>query len=150
MLGNAFDAEDALQQTLIGLMQSIGAFRGDSSLKTWLTRIMVNQASKIRRARSTRAAVSLDSAAGESGFGPSPPGTAQSATPAAMVAARADVATMLAELSPEHRDILVLRELEGLSYKEIADALGVAQGTVESRLFRAREQVRRRFEGYRP
>jgi RNA polymerase sigma-70 factor (ECF subfamily) len=144
MLGNPSDAEDALQQTLIGLMQSIGSFRGESSLKTWLTRIMVNQASKIRRSRSTRSAVSLDAGAAE------PISAAVVGSTSAAVAAKADVQTMLAELSPEHRDILVLRELEGFSYKEIAEALGIAQGTVESRLFRAREQMRRRFEGYRP
>jgi RNA polymerase sigma-70 factor (ECF subfamily) len=152
MLGNDADADDALQQTLMGVMGSIGSFRGESSLKTWLTRILVNQASKVRRSRATRAAASLeqvlgdDRATGDAAVR----GRNTDSKPAATVAARADVQTMLAALSPEHRDVLILRELEGLSYREIADALGVAQGTVESRLFRAREQMRRRFEGYQP
>lgn len=144
MLGNQADAEDALQQTLVGLMQSIRSFRGDASLRTWLTRIMVNQAAKLRRSRSTRSSASLDAGTDAAMHEHAAPG------PGAVVAAREDVMTMLSALSPEHRDILVLRELQGLSYKEIAETLGIAQGTVESRLFRAREQMRQRFEGYRP
>ena len=61
---------------------------------------------------------------------------------------QADIETMLNTLSAEHREVLVLRELQGLSYKEIADVLGIPQGTVESRLFRARQQLKESFPGY--
>ena len=59
-----------------------------------------------------------------------------------------DVQTMLATLSEEHRNILVLRELQGLSYDEIAEALSIPRGTVESRLHRARQQLKQKFSGY--
>jgi RNA polymerase sigma-70 factor, ECF subfamily len=63
---------------------------------------------------------------------------------------RIDIAAVLQTLSVEHREILVLREMQGLSYGEIAEALGIPQGTVESRLHRARAEVRRRLQGYEP
>ena len=56
---------------------------------------------------------------------------------------------MLEALSPDHRRVIVLRELEGLSYEEMASVLGVPRGTVESRLHRAREELRKRFKEYR-
>ena len=62
--------------------------------------------------------------------------------------ARLDLATMLNSLSPEHRMVLILRELHGLTYAELAAALGIPQGTVESRLHRARTDLRKRFKGY--
>jgi RNA polymerase sigma-70 factor (ECF subfamily) len=62
--------------------------------------------------------------------------------------AKLDLTTMLATLSVEHRAVIVLRELEGMSYEEMAAALGVPRGTVESRLHRAREELRRKFKGY--
>lgn len=51
-------------------------------------------------------------------------------------------------LSPQHRDVIILREMEGLSYDEMAEALGVPRGTVESRLFRARRHLQERLKGY--
>src|SRR5690606_14453792 len=62
--------------------------------------------------------------------------------------ARLDLATMLQGLSMEHRTVLVLRELQGMTYEEIAATLQVPRGTVESRLFRAREELRRRYGDY--
>ena len=61
---------------------------------------------------------------------------------------RADVQAMLASLSDDHRQVLVLRELDGLSYDEIAAVLNVPRGTVESRIFRARQQIKEKFAGY--
>ena len=55
---------------------------------------------------------------------------------------------MLAQLTPEHRQVIILRELQGMSYEEMAQALDVPRGTVESRLHRAREELRKRFKGY--
>ncbi len=62
--------------------------------------------------------------------------------------AKLDLHAALAELSPEHRQVLVLRELDGMGYEQMAVALGVPRGTVESRLHRARAELRRRLSAY--
>ncbi len=136
---NDADAEDLVQQTLLGAIK--GTFRGESSVRTWLVKILVNQAAMLRRTRSRHPESEFDDAR--------PPASADgSAT--AKVDAKIDLTAMLAQLSLEHRQVIVLRELEGLSYEEMAAALGVPRGTVESRLHRAREELRRRFKGYEP
>jgi RNA polymerase sigma-70 factor, ECF subfamily len=134
---NPADAEDLVQETFIGALGS--TFRGESSVRTWLVRILVNRAAMLRRSRwrmvlswSSRAAVE------------EPP----VASPVPASDARLDLAGMLQALTPEHREVIVLRELEGMTYEEIASALGIPRGTVESRLHRAREQMRERFKGY--
>jgi RNA polymerase sigma-70 factor (ECF subfamily) len=137
LTGNAADAEDLVQETLVGALG--GTFRGESSVRTWLVRILTNQAGMLRRRPFKRAAhVGLDET-------PSP---AAPATGNAGVEAKLDLSTMLSALSVEHRQVIVLRELEGLSYEEIAEALHVPRGTVESRLHRAREDLRKKFKGY--
>ena len=147
-LGSPADAEDVVQETFLGAFQRFGAFEGRSSVKTWLVRIMLNHASKLRRSKRVRRAVSLQEGAGEPG-GPGPTaGAPTTRSPAAAVESRIDVEAMLDALSPEHREIVVLRELRQLSYDEIADVLRIPRGTVESRLFRARQELKKRFGGY--
>lgn len=144
VLGNAADAEDVLQETLLGAFRRIGAFEGRSSVKTWLVRILLNHVSKLRRSRRVRQALSLQ----EQATSESADGRLATASPASAVESRVDLAAMLQELSPEHREILVLRELQQMSYDEMAQALHVPRGTVESRLHRARQEMKRRFAGY--
>lgn len=139
LTGNAADAEDMVQETLLGALR--GTFRGESSLRTWLVRILSNQAGMMRRSRSRRGGTHAELSDGQAVSPPSPSGPGGTD-------ARVDLATMLAELSPEHRRIIVLRELEQMSYEQMAAALGVPRGTVESRLHRAREELRKRFKGY--
>jgi RNA polymerase sigma-70 factor, ECF subfamily len=141
LCGNSADAEDLVQETLAGAWR--GKFRGESSARTWLVQILVRQAAMLHRSRRRHGRpVSLDSDSG----GPAAEATGPSAS--ASAAARLDLAAMLGSLSPEHRLVIVLRELEGMSYEEMARTLGVPQGTVESRLHRAREELRRRYQGY--
>ncbi len=153
LLGNAADAEDVVQQSFLGAFQRINSFENRSSLKTWLVSIVVNQSSKARRSKRVRRAVSLD------GGGDATSGEAARANgddagalgvrpPSAAVDSRADVATMLETLSPEFRDVIVLRELQRMTYDEIAESLRIPRGTVESRLFRARRDLRKKFAGY--
>ena len=144
VLGSATDAEDVLQETFLGAFRRISAFEGRSSVKTWLTRILLNHASKLRRSKRVRRAMSLDE---QITVGPADQRLAV-ASPAAAVESRVDVNAMLQVLSPEHREILVLRELRQMSYDEIAQTLHIPRGTVESRLHRARQELKRRFAGY--
>jgi RNA polymerase sigma-70 factor (ECF subfamily) len=139
LVGNAADAEDLVQETFAGLLSS--RFRGEASLRTWLVRILVRRAGMLRRSRGRR----REQAAGTWCEATQP---AERATAALDCDARLDLSTMLECLSPEHRAVIVLRELEGMNYAEMAQVLGVPQGTVESRLHRAREEIRRRFKGY--
>jgi RNA polymerase sigma-70 factor (ECF subfamily) len=135
--GNSADAEDLVQETLVAVLNA--KFRGESAVRTWMVGILVRRAAMLRRSKGrhpTRPMGEIDHPAG--------PGS--SATSGAD--ARIDLSVMLEQLTPEHRQVIILRELEGLSYEEMAAAIGVPRGTVESRLHRAREELRKRFKGY--
>ncbi|NLX12366.1 MAG: sigma-70 family RNA polymerase sigma factor [Phycisphaerales bacterium] len=142
LTGNAADAEDAVQETFAALLNT--RFRGESSLRTWLVRILVRRVGMLRRSRrrsGSHRTWEAQPAEGSETELAIPSGTASTE-------ARLDLATMLNSLSPEHRMVLILRELHGLTYAELAAALGIPQGTVESRLHRARTDLRKRFKGY--
>jgi RNA polymerase sigma-70 factor (ECF subfamily) len=141
MLGNRADAEDALQETLLAACRQIGSFQGRSSLRTWLTSILMNQSARLRRSRAVRKMAPVDESMGASDSGGRGSGGGD---------VRMDVMASLETLSPEHKEIVVLRELRGHSYDEIAQILGVPRGTVESRLFRARQQLKARLIEYAP
>ena len=147
-LGSEADAADLVQETLVGAFRGIGSFDGRSSLRTWLLRILFNQASKARRSRRVRHAVPLHAVDGSAGTGRDADRTMVQAPPQPAVDARLDALAMLRTLSNEHREILVLREIQRLSYGEIAEALNLPVGTVESRLYRARQELLRRFPQY--
>ena len=140
LVGNAADAEDLVQETFAASLTS--QFRGEAAVRTWLVQILVRRAAMLRRGRKHPAIVGRIGLTDEV----APAKTAPSAVAGAD--ARLDLAAMLETLSLEHRQVIVLREVEGLSYDEMAVALGVPRGTVESRLHRARAELRRRFQGY--
>jgi RNA polymerase sigma-70 factor, ECF subfamily len=132
---NRADAEDIVQESLLGALRGASRFEGRSSLTTWLSRIVSNQCAAFRRYRRVRRADSLgsDNAPEPAGGAPENP------------EAKLDVERLLSALSPEHREVIVLRELQGFSYDEISETLGVPRGTVESRLFRARQTLKEKF-----
>jgi RNA polymerase sigma-70 factor (ECF subfamily) len=138
--GNAADAEDLVQETFAATLTS--HFRGEAAVRTWLVQILVRRAAMLRRGRKHPAVAGRVELTDEAA--PAKRG----ASGVAGADARLDLAVMLEGLSVEHRQVIVLREIEGLSYEEIAAALGVPRGTVESRLHRARAELRRKFEGY--
>ena len=141
------DAEDVVQETFFGAYRSLSTFDGRSSVKTWLKRILIRQAARVwHKSRESRTALPIESADLPTGRLAGDP---DNSGHAARIDRKIDVGVVLRTLSPEYRQVLVLREFEQLSYAEIAEALGVPQGTVESRLHRARAELRGKLNGYR-
>ena len=117
--GNAHDAEDLVQETLLGAFKT--KFRGESSLRTWLVKILMRRAGMLRRSRRRESmTISLDAGSGEHESA-----SALGAPGEAGADARLDLSHMLEALSPEHRQIILLREIEGLSYEQMAETLGL-------------------------
>lgn len=138
------DAEDLLQETFIGAYRGIRNFQGRSSLRTWLVQILTRQAAKSwHRNRHHRKAMSIHKSE-ESGGGERTdlPGSDASVR---SIEQRIDLNQILSGMPDAFREILVLREVRGLSYDEIAETLQVPRGTVESRLSRARADFRERM-----
>ncbi len=133
MVSHRQDAEDVVQETLMAVHQGLGKFEGRSSFKTWSVGILMRQAAMSLRKRAGRAGRIGEMEVVDAGAG----------NAERQADARMDVMEMLAKVSVEHREVLVLREIQGLSYDEIAEVLGVARGTVESRLFRARGELKK-------
>lgn len=139
MLGNAADAEDVAQEAFLRAWRSIGGFRGGSSFKTWLYQIAANAARTSRTRRRGRPEEPRgDAAATPEAFGQ--PRAADDVEAAVVDRDRLDRA--LQALPEEWRAAVVLRDVEGLEYAEIARALQVPIGTVESRIFRGRARLR--------
>jgi RNA polymerase sigma-70 factor (ECF subfamily) len=142
VLGSAEDARDVVQEAFVQAFLKLETFRGSAAFYTWLYRIAFNLAmSHVRRQRHTR---SLDDERRDRGCEPV---DGQPAPEASLVCReRATlVHEALAKLSAEFRQVIVLRELDGCRYEEIAEILDVPVGTVRSRLFRARLELRDRL-----
>jgi RNA polymerase sigma-70 factor (ECF subfamily) len=136
LLGNDADAQDAAQEVFLRAFAKLATFDGNSRLSTWLYRLAMNHCLNERKARARRARRLDCERAGE------PVDDSRSPIErAAAVEARERVDGLLAALSPDHRAVLVLRELEGLTYAAIAEVLEIPIGTVMSRLARARERL---------
>jgi RNA polymerase sigma-70 factor, ECF subfamily len=135
MLGDPQAAEDAAQDVFFSAWRSLGRFRGDAQFSTWLFRVATNQCLRdIRRRPAQAAQLPEDLPAAEAG------------TPHAQVEAAEAVAAVsaaVARLSPEQRAALLLREVEGLSYDQIAEVLGVSMAAVKSRIYHARVELAR-------
>jgi RNA polymerase sigma-70 factor (ECF subfamily) len=151
---NAEEARDLTQETFLRAFQNIGHFRGDADLRTWIYRIAINQARnrwRWWRRRRRDATVSLDAA--EAPFGQPLNATlraAESHNPEKQTLAHEREKVLraaLKTLGSAYRETVILRDIEGFSYGEIATTLGISVGTVKSRLSRGREELRRKLEG---
>ncbi len=138
------EAADVTQETYVRAWGRIDELRDGGAALGWLCRIARNVAHDRRRSWWSRIRAPLDALAGEA----SPPEAAPDASVASAERARA-VRAALAGLPETHRVVLALREVEGLSYEELSEALGVPVGTVESRLHRARAALAKRLGNLR-
>ena len=150
LMSDPGDAPDIVQEVFLKVFRNIGAFRGNSSLKTWIYRIAVNEAYNHRRwfCRHQRQEVALASEEGTPHHisGMTDPGRSPFEQ-AADHEARALVEQALEKLNPKFRAAVVLRDIEDLSYEDIAAVLEVSLGTVKSRIMRGREALRKILEG---
>lgn len=145
LLGSVEEAQDACQDTFLTAYQKLHTFGGRSAFYSWLFRIAFNMAMTRKRKR-TRHTSSLDAQREETGDEPmdmrgdSPP-----EGPVLVAERQAVVRAALDGLSDEYRTVLVLKEMEGLKYEEIAEIVDCPIGTVRSRIHRAREELRHRL-----
>src|ERR1700720_1641092 len=148
VLGNAEDAEDALQDGMLSAYRNLKRFEGRSQFSTWLTRIVINAALMRRRSAKARPAVSLDETPREDEL-PASERFADSGPNPEQVFVGTELREMinsnLDELSPLLRTAFVLREVEGYSTGEAAKKLGVTENTLKARLWRARHQLAERL-----
>jgi RNA polymerase sigma-70 factor (ECF subfamily) len=156
VVGSREDAEDVVQEAFLKAFRNLGSFRGQSSFYTWFYRIVFNLAIDLSRKRYRKSessmgdtaamdSLTMHSAGDASDFLGSVPNPDQ-------VFQRNDlgksIAKALDSLSSEHRAVIMLREIEGLSYSEISDVVGCSKGTVMSRLHHARKRLQRALAEY--
>lgn len=151
MLGNEEDASDAVQETMIRVWKSIGSFRGKSSFSTWLYTVLNNVCLDLLRKKKRRGDhmnLSINQSDEnddeyELQVEDTSPGPFDNYRKkmAAEVLEKA-----LSELSPEHRTVIVMRDIHGFEYEEIAKATGLSLGTVKSRINRGRLYLRKILE----
>ncbi|HLW69457.1 MAG TPA: sigma-70 family RNA polymerase sigma factor [Candidatus Binataceae bacterium] len=137
---NQDDALEIAQEAFVRAYQSLGKFEERSSFSTWLYRITANLAIDFRRREGRQ--VVLRGEEGENELGRIPSGTGDSFTEAARGELGQRLSAALKELTPEHRAVILLREVDGLSYDEISEVLDCPRGTVMSRLHYARGHLR--------
>ncbi len=153
MLGRRAEAEEVTQEAFIQVFKAIDSFRGDAKLSTWLFRVAVNLSKNRMKYNARRASAghrdlesyaersSLEQAAGVS--------VGSVERPDEMAVGRQleqIVKTAIMQLEPDFRQLVILRDVEDLSYEEIAEVSGLPRGTVKSRIHRGRSQLRARVE----
>jgi RNA polymerase sigma-70 factor (ECF subfamily) len=157
------DAEDVVQESFVKAFLSLDKFKGDSSFFTWLYRIAFNMAVDVKRKSARRGGNHFEY---KESLGVSPSGDSGSDASEALGAPAQHVEgphealarkqtgqkiqAVLSELSEDHRAVITLREIDGLNYEEIAEALDIPRGTVMSRLFYARKALQKALREFAP
>ena len=149
MLRHPQDAEDVTQQTFLSALEHLDGFRGDASFATWLLRIATHAALKVIRKQKGLDTVSLEEATDEAGGYetiPHPEYIADWRQSPEQLVETNEIQRLLdealAKLDEKHRLVFLLRDVEGLSVKETAEALGLSEANTKVRLLRARLQLR--------
>jgi len=152
MLRHEQDAEDVTQQAFLSALEHLDGFRGESTFSTWLLRIASHAALKLIRKRQGLKTVSLDESTeseGDESPIPHPEFIADWRFSPDRLAGRSEIFDLLeaalVELEEKHRVVFLLRDVEGFSVKETAEALGITEANVKVRLLRARLQLRERL-----
>jgi len=149
LLGNFEEARDISQTAFIRAYESLGTFRGTSAFYTWLYRIVLNAALDARKARAHRQETSMDGMEELSGDARPHLADADCGDPAEQAVLREQhgrIVQAIHELDDDYRTVVLLRDVEGLDYSEIAEVTGLPAGTVKSRLHRARLVLRDRLK----
>lgn len=152
MLGDSAEASDVVQEIFLKVFRNIGGFKGEAALKTWIFRIAFSEIlNKLRwwKRRYRFSTVSIDD--DQNGNGNGHQVSDSKPTPEQILQSKEQetaIQQALSKLSGDHRSIIVLRDIEGFSYNEIADVLGISIGTVKSRLARARADLKKSLMRY--
>lgn len=144
MFANREDAQDCLQEAMLRVYRSIGSFKAQSSFSTWVYRITMNTCLDELRRKKSRPSTSLDSLY-DAGFSPAD----EDNTPekhSERAELRRELGEAIRELPEDMRSAIVLRDIHGHAYDEIAQMLDVNVGTVKSRISRAREKLREKLQ----
>jgi len=142
LLGNRPDAEDCTQETFLKAYRSLPLYQGRSSFYTWIYRIAVNVCHDLQRTKKSHLTTSIDQESEEGDlFIQVPDKSPLPDDQAINHELGRTLIYQIGQLKPAMREVLILRDLHGLSYEEIASRLGLSEGTVKSRLFRARNQI---------
>jgi len=152
--GNAEDAEEAVQDAFLSVIRKIDMFRGDSAFGSWLYRIVANAAyQRLRTRRGRSGDISLDNllpvfdAQGRHAA-PLPDWSMSLEDPARQTDLRMVLGAAIEELPADYRAVVMLRDVEGLSHREIGEALGLTVVNVKTRVHRARLFLRKRLEAH--
>jgi RNA polymerase sigma-70 factor (ECF subfamily) len=147
LVDNAEDAQDVVQDAFLSAYQALDSFKGDAQFFTWLYRIAVNTAISLKRKH--RVVLPIRRDANDAGGGTEPLDDSESSQPG-LALERAEqgrwIQTALNRLSPEHRAVLILKDIDDHKYETIAEILRVPIGTIRSRLHRARLELRSLLE----
>jgi len=150
---NAEEARDLTQETFLRAFQSISRFRGDADIRTWIYRIAINQGRnrwRWWRRRRGDATVSLDAETNQRAHALAAAIVDSSENPEQQALSRERESVLrsaLLKLGRSYRETVILRDIEGFTYEEIAATLGINVGTVKSRLARGRQELRQKLDG---
>lgn len=146
LVDNSEDAQDVVQEAFLSAYQSLESFKGDSKFFTWLYRIAMNAAISLKRKR--RVVLSIESGSKTDLMIDPPDDSAYSQPSDALerLEEETQLQTALQRLSPDHRAVLLLKDIEGQKYEVIAEIMQIPIGTVRSRLHRARLELRQLME----
>jgi RNA polymerase sigma-70 factor (ECF subfamily) len=152
-LGNCTDGEDAAQETFVKIFKNLSKFKGDALFSTWLYRIALNTCKNYRRSwwsRLKQKAVNLDAPVETEDSEYTPEIGDDRLSPERDLNRHrlADtIQAALATLLPKHKELIIMRDIQGMSYEEISRTLGISLGTVKSRLVRARSAMQEQLRG---